>query len=365
MENRKMRIALTHGDTNGVGYELILKAFADAALLELCTPVVYGSAKLATYHRKALDLPGNFHIVASASEAQDGCLNLVNCFEEEVKVDFGQPTAESGRAAYLALERAVADCREGLADALVTAPICKAAIQSDDFRFPGHTEYLADRLQAEEPPLMILANGAMRVALATTHLPIREVADAVTPENLEQKLRLLHSSLCRDFRLPAPRIAVLGLNPHNGDNGTLGREELDVIGPTVKKLAAEGLPCFGPYPADGFFGAGMYARFDAVLAMYHDQGLAPFKALSMEDGVNFTAGLSLVRTSPDHGTAYDIAGRGAASPASFRAAVYAAIDICRNRRAYDEEHLNPLKRVYHDRRDDSERLKSLPQETNE
>ena len=357
MPDKKIRVAITHGDTNGVGYELILKTFAEEAMLDICTPVVYGSAKVAAYHRKALGMPGSFHIIASADEVEDGCLNLVNCFDDEVKVDFGQPTPESGQAAYLALERAVADCREGLADVLVTAPICKSAIQGPDFHFNGHTDYLADRLESTVPPLMILCSDVMRVALATVHVPLSAVAAAITPELLEGKLRQLYESLRRDFRLPAPRIAVLGLNPHNGDDGLMGTEDRDIIAPVVRQLAGEGLPCFGPYPADGFFGAGLFVHFDAVLAMYHDQGLAPFKALAMESGVNFTAGLPLVRTSPDHGTAYDIAGRGKASPASMRSAIYAAIDIWRNRRSYDEETAHPLPFLYRDRHEENIRQK--------
>lgn len=362
MDKKKLRVAITHGDTNGVGYELIFKTFAEDAMLDICTPVVYGSAKVAAYHRKALDMPGNFHIISSAEAVEEGRLNLVNCFDEEVKVELGCPTPESGQAALMALERAVADCRDGLVDVLVTAPICKAAIQGPDFAFSGHTEYLADRLEATVPPLMILCNSTMRVALATAHLPLSAVPAAVTPELLDGKIRQLYEALRRDFRLSAPRIAVLGLNPHNGDDGLMGSEEKDVIAPAIARLADEGIPCFGPFPADGFFGAGSYTRFDAVLAMYHDQGLAPFKALAMEDGVNVTAGLPVVRTSPDHGTAYDIAGCGTASPASMRAAIYAAIDIWRNRAAYDEENSHPLEHLYHERRSESSRPKSTPQE---
>lgn len=345
MDNdNRIRVAITHGDTNGVGYEIVLKTFADPAMLELCTPILYGSPKVAIYHRKAMNLPTNFNAIHDASEAVPGKLNLVDCFEEEVKVDLGQPTEESGEAARRALERAVDDYKKGLFDVLVTAPICKSAIHGDGFNFKGHTEYLQQRVGKEgDETLMILMNSLMRVALVTTHLPISQVADAITPEAVEKKLRLLYASLRRDFMISQPRIAVLALNPHAGDDGLIGDEENTVIKPVIEKLSGEGMPCYGPYPADGFFGEAAYRRFDAVLAMYHDQGLAPMKALGMADGVNFTAGLDLVRTSPDHGTAYDIAGKGIADESSMREAIFTAIDIFRNRSADDEAKANPIK----------------------
>ncbi len=355
METRKPRVGITHGDTNGIGYELILKTFAEPEMFELCTPIVYGSPKVASYHRKAVDSSTNFCVIQNADEAVDGKLNLLTCFDEEVKVELGQPTPESGRAAFLALEKAVSDCREGLCDVLVTAPICKSVIQNESFAFPGHTEYLAACCGEGCEPLMILCNGQMRVALATTHAPIAEVAARITPECLQKKIALLHQSLCRDFGLSAPRIAVLALNPHAGDGGLLGKEEEEVIKPVIAQLAEQGMPVFGPYPADGFFGAGNHRAFDGILAMYHDQGLAPFKALSMADGVNFTAGLDFVRTSPDHGTAFDIAGKGVADESSLRAAVFAGIDIFRCRFNYDEARENPLPKLYVDHREDKHR----------
>lgn len=356
--SRPLRVGITHGDTNGVGYEIILKAFSESALLELCTPVVYGSAKVAAYHRKGLGLETNYRTVTSAEEAEEGCLNLVNCFDEDVKIDFGQVSAEAGHAAFLALEQATGDLRDGRIDVLVTAPICKQAIQGADFRFPGHTEYLSDRLGGDEP-LMILANSLMRVALVTTHVPHGNVAEVLSAELIGEKITRLHQSLCRDFLISAPRIAVLGLNPHNGDGGTLGDEEQNIISPAIAAASESGISCFGPYSADGFFGSGMYTHFDGILAMYHDQGLAPFKALSMDDGVNFTAGLPFVRTSPDHGTAFDIAGRGQASESSLRQAIYMAIDICRNRKAYDEAGASPLPKLYHERREDGDRQRHI------
>lgn len=365
MDNKKIRVAITHGDTNGVGYEIIFKVFADSAMLDLCTPIIYGSPRVAIFHRKALNLPTNFNTVQSADEAVDGKVNLVSCFDEEVKVDMGQPTAESGRAAYLALERAMEDYEKGYYDVLVTAPICKSAIQGEDFHFPGHTEFLQQRLSANgEEALMILMNDKMRVALVTTHLPISQVANAITEEAVENKLRLLHTSLRRDFLISEPRIAVLSLNPHAGDNGLIGNEEAESIVPAIQKLNEEGINCFGPYPADGFFGDAAYRKFDAVLAMYHDQGLAPMKALGMADGVNFTAGLKLVRTSPDHGTAYDIAGKGIADENSMRQAIYKAIDIFRNRNFDDEAKVNPLREEYQNRREENFRPRNNAEEHN-
>ena len=355
-----IKIGITQGDPNGVGLELILKAFSDPTMFDLCLPVVFGSAKIAAYHRKALGLETNFHIVNSAEEAQRGHLNLVNCYDKDFTTNFGHSDPEAGHVAYVALEAATEALKNGSIDALVTPPICKAAIQSADFRFAGHTEYLCDRLGKGGQPLMILANSMMRVALATTHLSLAEVAGTLTPALIEEKITLLNESLRHDFLVPAPRIAVLGLNPHNGDNGTLGSEEADIIRPAIQAAVEDGIQCFGPYPADGFFGAGLYGEFDAVLAMYHDQALAPFKALSMDDGVNFTAGLPYVRTSPDHGTAFDIAGRGIASEASFRRAIYDAIDICRNRRADDDARRNPLPKLYHERREDGLRVERQP-----
>lgn len=347
-----VRVAITQGDANGVGIELILKTFADAEMLGLCVPIVYGNIKVFNCHRKQLGLKTPLRIIATAGEAQPGQLNFINCSDDEVKVEFGRQSEEAGHAAFTSLETAVHDIKDGKADVLVTAPINKASIQSTNFRFVGHTEYLQDRCGDDSSePLMVLCNDMMRVALVTTHLPISEVAFAITEEKVVQKARLLYDSLCRDFLIGSPRIAVLALNPHAGDNGVLGHEEEEVIIPAVKSLSDAGLPCYGPYAADGFFGSGQYRHFDGILAMYHDQGLAPFKALTYDGGVNFTAGLPIVRTSPDHGTAYDIAGRGVAQCDSFRKAIFAAIDIWRNRQAYDEAHKNPLPKLYQDKKE--------------
>lgn len=363
MKNGKILVGITHGDINGVGYEVILKIFSEPMMLELCTPIVYGSPKVAAYHRKAMNLTTNFMTIAQAGEAADGKLNLVDCFDEEVKIDFGQPSAESGKAAFVALERALADYREGLFDVLVTAPINKATIQREDFHFPGHTEYIQERVGEGNEALMILMNDVLRVALVTTHLPLREVAGAVTKEAIMRKVHIFHESLRKDFSVSKPRIAVLALNPHASDDGLLGSEEQEVITPAIRDMEKEGIICFGPFAADGFFGSRAYEYFDGVLAMYHDQGLAPFKALAMTNGVNYTAGLPIIRTSPDHGTAYDIAGQGKADEASMRQAIYTALDVYRNRHRDEEARVNPLRKQYHERRDDSDKLKlNAPEE---
>lgn len=357
MEEKMIRVAITQGDTNGVGYEVILKTFADPAMFELCTPIIYGSPKIAAYHRKALNLETNFSIINSAEEARNGRLNILACFDEEVKVELGQPSEEAGQAAFKALDRAMTDYRAGLFDVLVTAPINKATIQSPGFHFPGHTEYIETSVGDGNKALMILMNESLRVALVTTHLPIKEVSKAITKEAIIEKATIFHKTLRRDFRISNPRIAVLSLNPHAGDNGLLGSEEQEIIKPAIDELENAGIQAFGPYPADGFFGSNAYDHFDGVLAMYHDQGLAPFKTIALESGVNFTAGLPIIRTSPDHGTAYDIAGQGKADENSFRQAVYTAIDVFRNRKNYDEPLENPLPKLFHEKRDDSEKVR--------
>ena len=355
MENRKIRVAITHGDTNGIGYEVIFKTFAEPAMLELCTPIIYGSPKVAAYHRNALGIQANFTIINSAEDAHSGKLNLLTTFDEEVKVELGNPSKEAGVASLKALDRAMEDYKKGLFDVLVTAPINKNNIQGDGFDFCGHTEYLEERAGGKS--LMILLNDIMRVALVTTHVPVKDVAKAVTKERIVEKAVVFNESLKRDFRISNPRIAVLALNPHAGDGGLLGTEEQETIIPAIKELSDKGIYAFGPYAADGFFAHGGYESFDGVLVMYHDQGLAPFKALDRGDGVNFTAGLPIVRTSPDHGTAYEIAGKNCADESSFRHAVYLALDVFRNRAEYDEPLSNPLQKLYHEKRDESEKVR--------
>ena len=350
---RNIRVAITHGDTNGVGYELIFKTFAEPDMFDLCTPIVYGSAKIAAYHRKAINSETNYRVIEQAEEVLPGQLNLLNCFDKEILITLGRPSTDAGEAAFVALEAAVADLKAGKVDVLVTAPINKATIQSENFNFQGHTEYLQSKMEGES--LMILTNEMMRVALVTTHLAVKDIAAAITKEAVEKKVRQLYSVLRHDYLISAPRIAVFGLNPHNGDAGAIGTEDDEIITTVIRELQEGGMPVFGPYSADGFFGAGHFTKFDGILAMYHDQGLAPFKALSMEDGVNYTAGLEFVRTSPDHGVAYDIAGKGIASESSFRQALYAAIDIYHNRKIDHEATQNPLPKLYQDRREDERR----------
>lgn len=350
MEN-KIRVAITQGDTNGIGYELILKAFAHAELFELCTPVVFGHEKTLVQHRRALGINTAFRTVHNASSIHDGQLNVVNVNVEDTPVVFGKTTPEAGRMAFAALEAAVAALKAGEVDVLVNCPINLAAMPTEQFPFTSLNEYLGDRLGAT--PLMMLCNPFMRVALATNHQPLDTVQKSITPELVEERIRQTYRSVSRDFLCASPRVAVLGLNPHASSNGLIGSEENLVIAPVIEKLAEEGIRVFGPYAADGFFGAGLYKHFDCVLSMYHDQGVTPFKALSMAEGINFTAGLDYVCVSPDHGPAFDRAGKNEASALSFLQAIYSAVDIFRHREAYDESHANPLPHiVQRDRRED-------------
>ena len=326
-----IKIGITQGDINGISYEVILKTLEDNRISELCTPIVYGSPKVAAYHRKMLNLNVNLNIINKAEEAQEKKPNIINCCNEEIKVEVGTSTPQAGEAAFKALERATKDLKEGKIDVLVTAPINKNNIQSENFSFPGHTEYLENLFGNKGDALMILANDSLRVAVATGHVPISKVSESLTKENILTKIKQFNKSLIEDFGIFKPRIAVLGLNPHAGDKGVIGKEEEKIIAPAVKEALDEGVICFGPLPADGFFGANGQAHYDGILAMYHDQGLIPFKTIAMDNGVNFTAGLSVVRTSPDHGTAYDLAGQNMASENSFRQALYMAIDVYKNR----------------------------------
>lgn len=338
-----IRIGITHGDINGIGYEVILKTLSDSRLLELVTPVVYGSSKVASYHKKTLDIGElNFNIIRTADQAVQGKLNLINVSQQEIRVELGQSTETAGEVAFLALELATEDLRLQKLDALVTAPINKQNIQSEKFHFPGHTEYLASKFNASQSLMLMIGNN-IRIGVVTGHIPLREVSQTITADSILQKIRVFNQSLIRDFNIRGPRIAVLALNPHAGDKGVIGQEEESVIIPAIKTAFNEGIMAFGPYPADGFFGSSVFTRFDGILAMYHDQGLIPFKTLSFDSGVNFTAGLPFVRTSPAHGTAYDIAGRNEASPASFREALYLAIDVARNRKVSNEINADPLK----------------------
>lgn len=354
----KLKIAITHGDINGIGYEVILKALEDARMLEICTPIIYGSAKIAAWYMKQLGIE-EFPLVQihNPDQARDNAVNIINVVGEDVHPHPGETTAESGRAALAALNRAVADLRDGDVDALVTAPIDKHAIQSPEFQFPGHTEYLETNLSEDTEcrALMVMCNSAMRVAMVTAHTPLAKIPEAITKDTVLQKIKDFNRCLHRDFAITTPRIAVLALNPHAGEGGLLGSEEANAIAPAIAEAAQQGILAFGPYPSDGFFGAGTFAKFDGILAMYHDQGLIPFKTMAMDEGVNFTAGLPHVRTSPDHGTACDIAGRGIASEASMRNAIYTAVDIVRARRNEDHAHRDPLRKHYRDRPERPER----------
>lgn len=350
---KKIKVGITHGDFNGIGYETILKMLEDNRILDLCTIIIYGSAKIASFYRKILGDSATTGMaqINRPAEARADIPNIINVIGQEAHIEPGQASREAGEAAFAAIERAVADLNNGEIDLLVTAPINKNSIQSELFNFPGHTEYLAAAANSETmpEPLMLLCAGDLRVAVVTTHTPISKLSEAITQEAVFNKIKLLEQSLIQDFSIVKPRIAVLGLNPHAGEGGLLGDEELSRITPAIEQARQEGIHAFGPYPADGFFGNGLYKHFDGVLAMYHDQGLAPFKTIAMDEGVNFTAGLPFVRTSPDHGTGYDIAGKGVASPQSMRNAIYLAIDVLRSRRNYSAATANPLKKLYHER----------------
>ena len=359
MPEHKLRIGITQGDTNGIGWEVILKALADPRMTELFTPVVYGSPKAAAYYRNTIAEiePVSFNPVASAAEARRGKVNLAAC-GEGAEIVPGKAAADAGRAAVEALSAAMRDLKEGHLDAIVTAPFDKETVQADDFRYTGHTEYLAAELGSEA--MMIMCSDVLRVGLVTKHIPVSEIARSITKERIVKELRTLRRSLVEDFGIIEPRIAVMALNPHAGDGGLLGREEQEIIKPAIVEAFGEGVLAFGPFAADGLFAGGGYAKYDGILAMYHDQGLAPFKTLS-PDGVNFTAGLSAVRTSPDHGTAFDIAGKDKADPQSMRNAIYAAIDIVEHRRAWTAWTANPLQRAERERGGRDVSVKDLPQ----
>ncbi len=343
MEQHKLRVGITHGDINGIGYEVIIKTLSDSRLLETCTPIVYGSPKVAAYHRKALDVElFSFNQIAHAREANSKRVNIINCVDEEIRVELGKSTPEAGEAALLSLQAAVRDLKAGEIDVVVTAPINKENIQSENFKFPGHTEYFASEF-ASKNYMMLMVSDQLKIGVVTGHIPLQQVSPSLTKEKILSNIRILHKTLMEDFSLHKPRIAVLGLNPHAGDNGVIGMEDQDIVKPAIKQANEEGIIALGPFPADGFFGSGDFRKFDAVLAMYHDQGLIPFKVIAFESGVNFTAGLPVVRTSPGHGTAYDIAGTGVASEDSFRNAIYLAIDVFESRKLYKEMSKNPLK----------------------
>ncbi len=343
----KITIGITCGDINGIGLEVVLKALSFKSAGQAFTTIVYGSTKVVAYHKNIISQDNvQFFPIQGPEEALSERINVVNCWPDNVNITLGKPTELGGKCAFMALERAVIDLKSGAIDALITAPINKKAMQMAGFPFPGHTEYIASELKAKDS-LMLMVSDNLRVGLASNHLPIRDVAAAITREKLLRKILILAETLKIDFNIGRPTIAVLGLNPHAGDEGAIGSEEDAIIRPAIEDAKAKGVLAFGPFPADGFFGSGQFSKFDAILAMYHDQGLVPFKALSFGAGVNYTAGLSAVRTSPDHGTAYDIAGKGEADETSLIKAIFLAADIVRNRSEYLDMHANSLERRKH------------------
>jgi len=341
-ESRRIRVGISVGDLNGIGMEVIIKTLADVRQLGDVCCTVYGNPKAASYHRRVLDMQDfSFNIINKIEDAKPNKPNLLVVSDEEIPLELGKASTTTGAFSFQSLEAACKDLASGNIDVLVTAPIDKNSIQSKDFNFQGHTEYLTALSNVDES-LMLMVADDLRVGLITNHLPLKDVAAAITQEKIITKAKLLEQTLIKDFSIRKPRIAILGLNPHSGDQGLLGEEEKEIIKPAVKTLFNDGMLAFGPYPADGFFGSGEFKKFDGVLAMYHDQGLAPFKALTFDSGVNYTAGLPIVRTSPDHGVAYDIAGKGVASEASFRQALFLACDVFNNRSLYKEITANPL-----------------------
>jgi 4-hydroxythreonine-4-phosphate dehydrogenase len=334
---QKPRIGITLGDYNGVGPEVVIKGLADNRLLTLVTPVLYGSGRVISFYKKLLNIEEfNYTQVRNKGQFAPKSINVINCWEESLEINPGKASKESGKAAFVALQQASEDLKEGLIDAIVTAPIDKNSIHSEEFPFKGHTEYLTQFFEASES-LMFMVSDKLRVGLVTEHIPVKDVAAAITKEKIEAKLKVMDQSLRKDFGIIKPKIAILGLNPHAGDNGLLGDEEEQIIRPVIADQKNKGRLVYGPFPADGFFATGSYLKYDGVLAMYHDQGLVPFKSIAFEDGVNFTAGLSVVRTSPDHGTGYAIAGKNQANEASLREAIYQAAEIFRHRNEPSKE----------------------------
>ncbi len=340
-KDRKIRIGITHGDFNGISYEVIIKSLADTRILDFFTPVVYGLSRVMSYNRKNLKLNTfNFNTIKNSVSIRNGKVNLVNINEEEIKIDFGKSDTDAGKCAHTALDRAVDDIKDSKIDAIVTAPINKENIQSENFDFPGHTEYFAKQFDTRDY-LMLMVSNNLRIGTVTGHVPLKEVSGLLTEELITSKIKVLEESLKVDFGIERPKIAILGLNPHAGENGNIGVEEKEIITPAIISAKEKGLLVFGPFPADGFF-ATEYTKYDAILAMYHDQGLIPFKTLAFNSGVNYTAGLPYVRTSPAHGTAYDMAGKNIASPDSLRSALYLAVKIHKNRSDSKIRNSNPL-----------------------
>jgi 4-hydroxythreonine-4-phosphate dehydrogenase len=334
-------VGISIGDLNGIGSEVVLKTFEDARMLEFCTPVIFANVKILSFVKKTFESTSMIHGIDHLNQILPGKINVLNVWREGVDLNFGVNDETVGKYAIKSFVAATKALKEGLIDVLVTAPINKYNIQSEEFKFPGHTNYLDKELEGNA--LMLMVQDNLRVGLLTDHIPVNEVAKHLTPALMIQKIETIKKTLIQDFGISKPKIAVLGLNPHSGDNGVIGKEEQEIMKPTIKELFDKGTMVFGPFPADGFFGSNQYEKYDAIIATYHDQGLIPFKTLSFGKGVNYTAGLNKIRTSPDHGTAYDIAGKGIADYNSFKEAVYLAIDIYNTRNEYQEISSNPMK----------------------
>ncbi|WP_190810271.1 4-hydroxythreonine-4-phosphate dehydrogenase PdxA [Flagellimonas sp. S3867] len=341
-EKGKIKLGISIGDLNGIGCEVALKTFEDTRMLDFCTPVIFASNKTISQQKSDLGINISFNGVRDASQAIDGKINVINVWKDAPKIEYGQATEEGGKYAIESLRAAVTALKNNKIDILVTAPINKNNIQSEDFNFPGHTDFLAQELKGES--LMFMVAGSLRVGLLTDHIAVKDVAEAITPKLIRDKVETMENSLKMDFGIRRPKIALLGINPHSGDNGTIGEEDDKILKPAIQELFNNGILAYGPYSADSFFGSNSHQNFDAILAAYHDQGLIPFKTLSFGKGVNYTAGLDKVRTSPDHGTAYEIAGKGQADMGSFKEAVFAAIQIFRNREDYTDLNKNPLQK---------------------
>jgi 4-hydroxythreonine-4-phosphate dehydrogenase len=336
-------VGISIGDLNGIGGEIVLKTFEDSRILDFCTPVIFASSKVMAFLKNHFNSTINFNDINHLNQVAFGRVNILNCWKEPVTIDFGKEDLKIGEYAIKSLQAATKALKNGEIDVLVTAPINKHNIQSKEFKFPGHTDYLAQELEGESLMLMVAEN--LRVGLLTDHVPVKDVAIKISADLIEKKINTVYKTLQQDFKINRPKIAVLGINPHNGDNGVIGNEDDDIMRPTLKKIKDEGKLVYGPYAADSFFGSNNYKNFDAIIASYHDQGLIPFKTLSFGQGVNFTAGLNKIRTSPDHGTAYEIAGKGTADESSFKEAVFTALQIFKNRSDYELLTQNPLKQT--------------------
>lgn len=342
-KDRKIIVGISIGDLNGIGGEIILKTFEDNRMLEFCTPLIFASIKTMSFLKKHCKSKINFNAITHTDKIQHNKVNVFNVWNEPVNISFGKEDPKIGTYAIKSLTKSVEFLKKGLVDVLVTAPIHKHNIQSKDFKFPGHTDYLNQELEGES--LMFMVSNKLRVGLLTDHVPVNEVSNHINEALIVQKVNTVYNSLQQDFSISKPKIAILAINPHAGDNGVIGKEDDTILRPTIEKIKAEGKLVYGPYSADSFFGSNAYKSFDAILASYHDQGLIPFKTIAFGNGVNFTAGLDKVRTSPDHGTAFEIAGKNVADESSFKEAVFSAIEIFRHREEYLHYSKNPLKRA--------------------